>query len=138
LLVELKPTLVIIDPFVAIHNMNENSTEQMAKLRGILKGLVKDAQVAFLFIDHESKPSEFQKSAAQRQRGSTEKDAVADVKLAISNNQKLPNEIGFKAMIEHSKARFDVAEESFIVACVDVAEGSVIRYEGKPDFSDVV
>lgn len=138
LLVELKPTLVIIDPFVAIHGMNENSTEQMAKLRGILKGLIKDTQVAFFFIDHESKPSEFQKSAAQRQRGSTEKDAVADVKLAISNNQKLPNEIGFKAMIEHSKARFGVTEESFIIGCVDVAEGSVIRYEGKPDFSDVI
>ena len=138
LLVELKPTLVIIDPFVAIHNMNENSTEHMARLRGILKGLIKDTQVAFFFIDHESKPSEYQKSAAQRQRGSTEKDAVADVKIAISNNQKLVNEYGFKAMIEHSKARFGVTEESFVVACVDKAEGSVIRYEGKPDFSDVV
>lgn len=138
LLVELKPVLVIIDPFVAIHNMNENSTEQMAKLRGILKSIIKDTQVAIFFLDHESKPSEYQKSAAQRQRGSTEKDAVADVKLAMSNNQKLPNEKGFKAMIEHSKARYDVAEESFVLACVDVGEGSIIRYEGRPDFSDVV
>jgi len=99
LLIELKPDLVVIDPFVAIHNLNENKSNDMAKLRGIFKSIIKDFKCGLLFIDHENKPGDEPRSAAQRQRGSSEKDAVADVKIAISStvNGKL---------FEHSKARY--------------------------------
>lgn len=108
LLMEIRPTLIIIDPFVAIHGLNENSKQDMASLREVFKDLIRDCQVGLFFIDHERKPSEMQVSAAQRQTGSQEKDAVADVKIALSKKNG-------KLLVEHAKARYNSQVNDFYV-----------------------
>lgn len=140
LLAVVKPTIVIIDPFISIHGMNENSTQEMGKLRSIFKSVVKDCSTGLLFIDHESKPGEYTKTAAQRQRGSSEKDALGDYKIAISNNVKLSNPKGFQAVIEHSKARWGVSIDPFTISCRDNVDGksSIMAYEGEAKFEDML
>jgi len=118
LLIELKPTLVMFDPFVSVHNLNENSTSDMARLRGVFKHIIKDFKCGLFFIDHETKPGVESRSAAQRQRGSSEKDAVADVKLAISVTSE-------GKLLEHSKARYGVEMPAFKFEIATTGQGKI-------------
>jgi hypothetical protein len=113
LLVELHPSLVIYDPFVSCHSSNENSSGDMAKIRGVLKSLSSDCACSFLFIDHENKPSMTLQTAAQRQRGSSEKDALADYKLGLSKDEK-------GLLVEHSKTRWGLTHPPFGLEIVDL------------------
>jgi hypothetical protein len=128
LLVEMQPELVIIDPFVSLTSLNENSTQDMARVRDILKGIIRDCSCGFLIIDHEGKPGMIEKTAAQRQRGSSEKDAVADVKLGLSKDAN------GELLVEHSKARFSAAHAPFNIELVDLEMGkTVVRFKGYPN-----
>lgn len=107
-LLEIRPNFIIIDPFVSIHTLNENSKQDMASLREIFKGLIRDCQTGLFFIDHERKPGDTVVAAAQRQTGSQEKDAVADVKIGLSKRDG-------HLLVEHSKARYNSAIPDFFV-----------------------
>lgn len=117
-LIELKPDYVIFDPFISIHDLNENSSKDMGLLRGVFKQLIKDFKCGLLFIDHENKPSEQARSAAQRQRGSSEKDAVADVKIAVrtSDDEKI---------VEHAKSRYGVKMPTFLFEIKETGIGKI-------------
>lgn len=119
LLVELQPKLVILDPFISLHSGNENSTEDMGKLRSVFKSIIQDCACGLMIIDHESKPGDVTKSAAQRQRGSSEKGAVADVTLSLIKQ-------GDSIMIEHAKARYGQAMPSMEIKITDTDEKSTV------------
>ncbi len=121
LLVELQPTLIIVDAFVSIHSLNENSSQDMGKLRSIFKELITDCKTGLLFIDHDNKPGMVTKTAAQRQRGSGEKDAVADYKIALSRNEDQ------ELFVEHSKARYTNTVPPFKVEIVDTDPGTATK-----------
>lgn len=120
IILELKPDLIVLDPFVALHQLNENNTQDMAGLRDIFKDMVKTCGVAFFVVDHESKPSMTLQTAAQRQRGSSEKDALADVKIALSKDAN------GQIIVEQSKARWTGAVPTFKAEMVDSIPGEAV------------
>lgn len=124
LLVELHPSLVIYDPFVSCHSSNENSSQDMSKIRGVLKSLSNDCACGFLFIDHENKPSMTLQTAAQRQRGSSEKDALADYKLGLAKDEK-------GLIMEHSKTRWGLSHPTFGLEIIDIGDNkTMVRSTG--------
>lgn len=115
LLVELQPSLVIMDPFLALHTLNENSSSDMGKLRAIFKEIIHDCHVAFVVIDHENRPGLAEKTAAQRLRGSSEKSAVADVQLSLV-------ELDGILTLEQAKARYGMKIQPLELKIVDTTE----------------
>ena len=126
IILEMKPDLIVLDPFVALHSLNENSTQDMAGLRGIMKDMISDCGVALLIVDHESKPSQTLQTAAQRQRGNSEKDALADVKIALSKDAN------GCLIVEQSKTRWGMAFPAFKAELADTVPGqsTVLKYLG--------
>lgn len=125
-ILEMKPDLIVLDPFVSMHSMNENNVQDMAGLRGVMKDLITACNVGLFIVDHESKPSQTLQTSAQRQRGSSEKDALADVKIALSKDSN------GQLVVEHSKPRWGVAFPTFRAELVDTIPGqaTVINYLG--------
>ena len=126
IILETKPDLIVLDPFVSLHSLNENSTQDMAGLRGVMKDLITSCNVALFIVDHESKPSQTLQTAAQRQRGSGEKDALADVKIALTKD------MDGQLIVEHSKTRWGTAFPTFKAKMVDTIPGqaTVINFMG--------
>ncbi len=129
IILEMKPDLIVLDPFVSLHSMNENNTQDMAGLRGVMKDLIMACNVGLFIVDHESKPSQTLQTSAQRQRGSSEKDALADVKIALTKDSN------GQLVVEHSKPRWGVAFPTFRAELVDTVPGqsTVINYLGNAE-----
>lgn len=131
LLVELQPTLVMIDSFSTIHALNDNSTIDMGKMRDYLKSIMIDCKCGILFIDHEGQPSMIWKTAAQKQRGSAVKGDMADCKILLSlvENKKL--------LVEHAKPRWGMRQDPFYIEIIDLMPGkTAVRYIGKAETDD--
>ena len=106
LITETQPDLVIIDSFSAVHALNENSSQDMGRMRDYCTGIITDCKTGLLFIDHEGQPSMVLKTAAQKQRGSAVKGDMADCKILLS-------EMDGKLVVEHAKPRWGEKQPSF-------------------------
>ena len=124
LITELRPDIVMVDSFSAIHSLNENAAQDMARLRDYFQSIIADCKTGLLFIDHEGQPSMVLKTAAQKQRGSALKGDMADCKILLS-------EMDGKLVVEHAKPRWGEKQPSFGVEIVNLAPDKIaVNFNG--------
>ena len=78
----LRPKLVVFDPFVRLHRVDENVAAEVAPLRAYLRDLQRRFQTAVLLVHHARKGAAHAR-AGQALRGSSELHAVGDSNLSL-------------------------------------------------------
>lgn len=79
----LSPRLLILDPLVRIHGADENSSAEISRLLGYLRGLQREFGVSILVVHHVRKSSAPQQAAGQGLRGSGDLHAWSDAALYL-------------------------------------------------------
>lgn len=81
----LRPTLLVLDPFVRLHRIDENVSAEVAPLLDFLRGLQRRHQVAVVLVHHARKGAAHMR-AGQALRGSSELHAWGDSNLYLRRN----------------------------------------------------
>jgi RecA-family ATPase len=81
----LRPVLLILDPFVRLHRIDENVSSEVAPLLDYLRGLQRRYQVAVALVHHSRKGGAHLR-AGQALRGSSELHAWGDSNLYLRRN----------------------------------------------------
>ena len=79
---QLRPRLLILDPFVRLHSRDENASSEVAPLLGFLRELQRRYQLAVLVVHHARKGAH-RLRAGQALRGSSEFHAWGDSNLYL-------------------------------------------------------
>ncbi len=87
---EIKPALLILDPFIRLHRGDENASKEVAPLLGYLRRLQRELHVSVLLVHHVRKGSPT-KRPGQALRGSSDLHGWGDSNLYLrrSSNQLL-------------------------------------------------
>jgi RecA-family ATPase len=85
--VNLKPRLLILDPLVRLHRLDENNATEMSGLLGYLRALQRSQDVAIILVHHVSKRSRAQQGQAMR--GTSDLHAWTDCAVVV-DPQLLP------------------------------------------------
>lgn len=93
----LRPRLLVLDPFVRLHRVNENAADEVAPLLAYLRGLQRTHGCAVLLVHHARKGGHAR--AGQALRGSSELHAWGDSNLYLRRNGER-----LMMMIEHRAA----------------------------------
>lgn len=78
----LKPRLLVLDPLVRLHRLDENSSQEISRLLGYLRELQRAHDVSILLVHHTSKKSHARHGQALR--GSSDLHAWTDVGLYLT------------------------------------------------------
>ena len=78
----LGPRLLVLDPLVRLHNLDENSSSEISRLLGYLRGLQRGQGVSVVLVHHTSK--RVQARHGQSLRGTSDLHAWADVGLYLT------------------------------------------------------
>jgi hypothetical protein len=78
----LRPTLLVLDPFVRLHRIDENAAAEVAPVLGYLRGLQRAFRIAVLLVHHARKAAGGAR-AGQTLRGSSELHAWGDSNLYL-------------------------------------------------------
>ena len=78
----LEPTLLVLDPFVRLHRIDENASAEVAPLLDYLRGLQRRHHVAVVLVHHARKGASHLR-AGQALRGSSELHAWGDSNLYV-------------------------------------------------------
>jgi hypothetical protein len=81
----LRPTLLVLDPFVRLHRIDENASAEVAPLLDFLRGLQRRYKVAIVLVHHARKGASHIR-AGQALRGSSELHAWGDSNLYLRRN----------------------------------------------------
>lgn len=81
----LRPALLVLDPFVRLHRVDENASAEVAPLLDFLRGLQRRYQVAVVLVHHARKGASHIR-AGQALRGSSELHAWGDSNLYLRRN----------------------------------------------------
>lgn len=81
----LKPRLLILDPLVRLHSLDENSATDISSLLGWLRALARTHQLAIVVVHHMSKKS--RRQLGQSLRGSSDLHAWADSSAYLTRQQ---------------------------------------------------
>lgn len=84
---ELRPTLLILDPFIRLHRADENASKDVAPLLGYLRELQRQFGMAVLLVHHVRKGSSAERPG-QALRGSSDLHGWGDSNLYIRRNSK--------------------------------------------------
>ena len=95
---ELKPRLLVLDPFVRLHRVDENASGEVAPLLAYLRELQRRYQLAVLVVHH-AKKGGARIRAGQALRGSSEFHAWGDSNLYL---RRLENDLTLT--VEHRAA----------------------------------
>lgn len=95
---KLRPRLLVLDPFVRLHRIDENVASEVAPLLAFLRQLERDFQTAVLLVHHARKGASHSR-AGQALRGSSELHAWGDSNLYMRRSAK-----GLELTIEHRAA----------------------------------
>lgn len=93
------PRLVILDPFVRLHRVDENAVSEVAPLLAFLRGLQKAHRTAILLVHHARKGAGHLRGG-QALRGSSELHAWGDSNLYMRRRSD-----GLTLSVEHRNAR---------------------------------
>lgn len=94
----LRPHLILLDPLVRLHRLDENNASEMSGLLGYLRALQREHDVAVVLVHHVSKRARPQ--PGQALRGTSDLHAWTDCAAYLAwNNEKL------HLMLEHRAAR---------------------------------
>lgn len=96
----LRPTLLVLDPFVRLHRIDENVSAEVAPLLDFLRGLQRRHHVAVVLVHHARKGASHVR-AGQALRGSSELHAWGDSNLYVRRS----GEDELSLTIEHRAAR---------------------------------
>jgi hypothetical protein len=96
----LHPTLLVLDPFVRLHRIDENLSAEVAPLLDYLRGLQRRYQTAVVLVHHARKGSAHLR-AGQALRGSSELHAWGDSNLYL---RRTGEGDGLSLTIEHRAA----------------------------------
>ncbi len=110
LLDDVRPDVVLFDSFVRFHGAEENSATELANVFRVLTAMREKFHFSVIFVDHMNRPGG-SRSAAERLRGSGDKQAYADAILNV--NQISPDPLSVRLV--HSKSRADVPVADFVV-----------------------
>ncbi len=86
-LATLKPTLLVLDPFIRLHRADENASKEVAPLLGYLRELQREFQMAVLLVHHVRKRSGSDRPG-QALRGSSDLHGWGDSNLYVRRNSK--------------------------------------------------
>jgi hypothetical protein len=92
---KLAPRLLILDPFVRLHRVDENASGEVAPLLAHLRELQRRFQLAVAVVHHAKKGADHVR-AGQALRGSSEFHAWGDSNLYLRRNRE-----GFDLTVEH-------------------------------------
>ena len=84
---ELRPKLLVLDPFVRLHRVDENSALEVSGVLAYLRDLQREHQVAVLVVHHTRKAGVGQAQAGLGLRGSGDLHAWGDSNLYLRRNQ---------------------------------------------------
>lgn len=79
---QLRPTLLLLDPFVRLHRRDENASSEVAALLGYLRNLQREFQLAIAVVHHARKAAHHLR-AGQALRGSSDFHAWGDSNLYL-------------------------------------------------------
>lgn len=82
----LRPRLLVLDPFVRMHRINENSADEVAPLLAFLRELQREHDVAVVLVHHSRKGGHAR--AGQALRGSSELHAWGDSNLYLRRDRE--------------------------------------------------
>ena len=81
----LKPRLLVLDPLVRLHSMDENSSADISRLLGYLRALSRKHDLAIVVVHHMSKKKRSQ--PGQALRGSSDLHAWSDSSAYLTRNR---------------------------------------------------
>lgn len=124
-LLEMRPSLVIVDSFATFHNSPENDRMAIQNVLNRIKVLRDEIGCAFVFINHESKMvfqhvEDNKAPNAFDMLGSVGIVAAAEFCLTV---RKI--EAG-TSMVHHSKSTLATASKSFTVQVTDLPDGGIV------------
>ncbi len=125
-LLELRPSLVIVDSFATFHNQAENDRMAIQVVLNRIKGLRDEIGCSFIFINHESKMvfqhvEDNKAPNAFDMLGSVGIVAAAEFVLVV---RKIESGL---SMVHHVKSTLATAAKSFTVQVQDVESGIVVK-----------
>ena len=111
---ELKPRLLLLDPLVRLHRLDENSASEISGLLGFLRELQRAADVAVVLVHHASKKQRAR--PGQTLRGSSDLHAFGDCNAYLGHRAD-----GLVLTLEHRAAQ---APEPMPLALVSRPDGT--------------
>jgi hypothetical protein len=81
---QLRPRLVLLDPLVRLHRLDENSAAEISGLLGYIRDLQRRFDVAIVLVHHASKKQRSQ--PGQALRGSSDLHAIGDCNAYLARN----------------------------------------------------
>lgn len=94
----LRPKLLILDPLVRLHRLDENSASDISRLLGFLRGLQRSFATAIVLVHHASK--KYRAQPGQALRGSSDLHAFGD-----SNAYLVKKKNSLVLTLEHRAAK---------------------------------
>jgi hypothetical protein len=105
--------VLIVDPFVQTHQMNENDNQQINFVADLFRSIAKECQIAVMLVHHTRKGAEFGARGENARGASALKDAarnVRELRLPTPNDVKDLNIEPTKAneliIVDHTKANY--------------------------------
>jgi len=98
---KLHPKLLVLDPFVRLHSIDENASSEVAKLLSHLRALQRSFGVAVAIVHHAKKGARSQR-AGQALRGSSEFHAWGDSNLYLRHDGQESLTLAIEHRSEHS------------------------------------
>ena len=81
-----KPRLLLLDPLVRLHSLNENDSQEISRLLGYFRELQRSFELAVILVHHTGKKSRSQPGLALR--GSTDLHAFGDAYAYLARNSR--------------------------------------------------
>ena len=111
----LRPALLVLDPFVRLHRIDENVSAEVAPLLDYLRGLQRRYQTAVVLVHHSRKGAAHLR-AGQALRGSSELHAWGDSNLYL---RRTGRNDALSLTIEHRAAASSTGLSLHLLACGD-------------------
>jgi hypothetical protein len=115
----IKPRLLLLDPLVRLHRLDENSASEISGLLGFLRELQRAENVAIVLTHHASKKSRAQ--PGQALRGSSDLHAFGDSNAYLARQGD-----NLTLTLEHRSAQ---APEPMVIRLVSKPDGSATHLE---------
>ena len=117
----LKPVLLVLDPFIRLHRIDENAASEVAPLLGYLRELQRRHAVSVMLVHHARKDSRGARPG-QALRGSSDLHGWGDSNLYVRRTRS-----GLRLTIEHRAAP---GRENIPIELVDHPSGPALRLAG--------
>ena len=131
---ELKPRLLVLDPLIRLHNVDENSATEIAKVLSFLRNLQRKHSVAVILVHHARKNASGDPGLGLR--GSTEIRAWADSILYLRRNKSLELSVEHRAAPAPEPFKLSLAIDDETSVHLSIGESSV--KDVKPDLKEQI